>query len=743
MAETIVLKDGNVFLVALRDGRMSPGVDHALGLWFRDCRFLCVHELRLCGELPLLLTATDAAGTEAVHELTNPDLELGDGERLPAESLRLRLESTVRAEGALRQRIAVSSYHRQPIRLSLELRLGADFLPMLELRGVVPRHERPPPEAGPDGFSLVGRDGVRRATRVRATPEPRVLDDGSLVFDLDLEARGAIDLVVDFEVSESGNGEVSTGAPRKRHDGGTRVTSDDQLFNRILERSLHDLDLLESELDGHSYYAAGVPWFATLFGRDSLITSFQTLSFDRGIAAETLRLLAGRLGQEHNDERDEEPGKVLHELRVGEPATLGETPFARYYGSVDATPLFLCLLGRHADWSGSLDLFRELRAPAEAALEWIDRYADLDGDGLVEYQRRSEHGLVTQGWKDSADGVPDADGEPLTGPVALVEVQGYVIRAKRLMARMFELDGEGARAERLRDEATALELQLERFWLPDPGCYAIALDGDKRPGSGLTSNQGHLLWSGAVSAERARAIRDVLMSDQMFTRLGRPDAGLEPSGLQPAGLPHRLRVAARQRADRVRPAPLRLRRGLHARSSRGCSKRPRAFTTTACRSCSRASRARSPTSPCPTRWRAGHRPGRPARSRSCSSAGSGSARTRSPSGSRSCARRCRAGWTESRCTGLALGDASDRPRVRARGRAGDAGRRAGPGRCRGGAHGPVSGRTAGPSITSPCAAKRDPWQGQSQLRSAEFQLTMQPRWVQRAESSCSAPSSSR
>ena len=520
MAETIVLKDGNVFLVALRDGRMSPGVDHALGLWFRDCRFLCVHELRVCGELPLLLTATDAAGTEAVHELTNPDLELGDGERLPAESLRLRLESTVRAEGALRQRIAVSSYHRQPIRLSLELRLGADFLPMLELRGVVPRHDRPPPEAGPDGFSLVGRDGVRRATRVRATPEPRVLDDGSLVFELYLEARGAIDLVVDFEVSESGNGEVSTGAPRKRHDGRTRVTSDDQLFNRILERSLHDLDLLESELDGHSYYAAGVPWFATLFGRDSLITSFQTLSFDRGIAAETLRLLAGRLGQEYNDERDEEPGKVLHELRVGEPATLGETPFARYYGSVDATPLFLCLLGRHADWSGSLDLFRELRAPAEAALEWIDRYADLDGDGLVEYQRRSEHGLVTQGWKDSADGVPDADGESLTGPVALVEVQGYVIRAKRVMARMFELDGEGARAERLREEATALELQLERFWLPDPGCYAIALDGHKRPGAGLTSNQGHLLWSGAVSAERARAIRDVLMSDQLFTGWG-------------------------------------------------------------------------------------------------------------------------------------------------------------------------------------------------------------------------------
>jgi glycogen debranching enzyme len=263
-----------------------------------------------------------------------------------------------------------------------------------------------------------------------------------------------------------------------------------------------------------------VPWYATLFGRDSLITAFQTLSFLPATAEETLRLLGGRLGQEFNDERDEEPGKVLHELRVGEPATLGETPFARYYGSVDATPLFLCLLGRHADWSGNLDLFRELRGPAEAALEWIDRYGDLDGDGLVEYRRRSPQGLAMQGWKDSHDGVPDDQGEPLSGAVALVEVQGYAIRAKRLMARMLELDGDGARAERLRDEATGLEAQLERFWLPEERCYAIGLDGEKRPGSGLTSNQGHLLWANAVSDERARAIRDLLMSDDMFTGWG-------------------------------------------------------------------------------------------------------------------------------------------------------------------------------------------------------------------------------
>ena len=519
LAETIVIKDGNVFMVTLRDGRLPADLEHPLGLWFRDCRFLCAHELKICGELPRLLTATDAAGTEAVHELTNPDLVLASGERLPAERLRIRLERRAEAEGVLRQRIAVRSYHRGRIQLPLELRLGADFLPMLELRGIVPRHKRSP-ESGPDGFSTVGRDGVRRTTALRATPEPRRDGEGTLVFDLDLPPRGAMDLELDFAVSEHVNGELAAAIPRRPYEDGTRVTSDDQLFNRVLRRSLDDLELLHSELDGQSYFAAGVPWFATLFGRDSLITAFETLSFVRGVAAGTLRLLAGRLGREYNDERDEEPGKVLHELRVGEPATLGETPFARYYGSVDATPLFLCLLGQYANWSGNLDLFRELREPAEAALDWIDRYGDLDGDGLVEYRRRSPHGLATQGWKDSADGVPDHAGEPLVPPVALVEVQGYVIRAKRQMARMFELDGDGARAERLRAEAATVEAQLERFWLEEPGCYAIGLDAEKRPGSALASNQGHLLWADAVTEERAECIRDVLMGDDMFTGWG-------------------------------------------------------------------------------------------------------------------------------------------------------------------------------------------------------------------------------
>src|SRR5262245_15064722 len=207
LAETVVIKDGNVFMVTLRDGRLPADVDHPLGLWFRDCRFLSAHELRLGGQLPRLLTVTDASGTAAVHELTNPDIELESGELLPAESLRIRIERRADGAGALRQTISVRSYHRRPLRLPLEVSLSADFLPMLELRGLVRRRERELSSAGLQGFSIVGRDGLRRTTAVRASPAPRTVGDGTFVFDLDLAPRGGADLRLDFEVSEHLDGE--------------------------------------------------------------------------------------------------------------------------------------------------------------------------------------------------------------------------------------------------------------------------------------------------------------------------------------------------------------------------------------------------------------------------------------------------------------------------------------------------------------------------------------------------------
>jgi glycogen debranching enzyme len=303
----------------------------------------------------------------------------------------------------------------------------------------------------------------------------------------------------------------------------------------MLRRSLLDLRLLVSDLDGQRYYAAGVPWYATLFGRDSIVAALQMVAFDPAMAEQTLRLLAGHLGTRVDDEHDEEPGKVVHELRRGELGALDLTPLAHYYGTVDATPLFLCLLCEHVDWTGSLALFRELRPHIDAALRWIDDFADLDGDGLLEYRCRSSDGLANQGWKDSWDGIVDEDGVPLHAPVALVEVQGYAIAAKRRMAHLLELDGDDVAAESLRADAARIADGLERFWLADRGCYAMALDADKRASAALASNQGHLLWARAVSVERARAIRDALMGDAAYSGWGVRTLSADERAFNPVG----------------------------------------------------------------------------------------------------------------------------------------------------------------------------------------------------------------
>jgi glycogen debranching enzyme len=531
LAEALVIKRGNLFMVTPRDGALpvEPG---GFGLWYRDCRHLSAHRLLLDGDRPELLQASDALGARAVHELS------GAG-----RALSLRLDRVLDEEpGVLVEGIVLRSHEPGAMRVSLELSLDADFEPMLVVRGLVKRPSRPPVECAFDGRALrwttTGRDGVVRTTTVEPSESPASGGDGVLRFEVDLPGRGVRRVELRIAVGESGADGAGQEAPALRGAAGrpapapppagvrrpppepTRVRSDDELFDRVLARSLQDLDMLRSELDGRSYFAAGVPWFATLFGRDSLIAATQTLAFVPDVAADTLHLLGDRLGRVYDDEHEEDPGKVLHELRVGEPAALGETPFARYHGSADATPLWLCLLADHADWSGSLEVFRELRPQVEAALQWTAGPGDWDDDGLVEYLRRARHGLRNQGWKDSPDGVPDAGGDPLEPPVALIEVQGYVVRALRGIARLFELDGDASRSEELRARAANVEAALARFWAFDPGGYAIGLAGDKRPGSRLASNQGHLLWAGAVPPDRAGSVRDLLMAEHMFSGWG-------------------------------------------------------------------------------------------------------------------------------------------------------------------------------------------------------------------------------
>ena len=540
--EAAVIKDENLFLVTAQDGSIPLDGFHPFGLYYNDCRFLSAWELTVMDEHPRALVVDASAGQSAVHELTNRELTVEHGRRLPPQTLQVRLERNLTRGYVLDERITIISFDPTAIETTVCVKLDARFEPMMWIRGMAPEFQpkRRRRSAAPDGvaFELKGRDGVVRRLHTVVRPLPTRASGGVLRWNLRLQRGHPQTIVLRHAASEDGlpSPPPPPTAPgrrrvaRKPEREMTAVHSDDQLFDRILERSKGDLRMLRSRVGRDRYYAAGTPWYATVFGRDSLITAIQMLAYNSTMAEETLRLLGRRLGKELNDRRDEEPGKVLHEVRVGELSNLGLLPFARYYGSVDSTALFLCLLAEHADWTGDLSLFRELSDEIEAALGWIDKWADLDGDGLIEYHRRSPDGLRNQGWKDSHDGVVDEHGLPLEGAIALVEAQGYAMRAKRRLARLFELSGHAHRADSLREDAIELRHQIDRFWLPRDGYYAMALDGKKRASRALASNQGHLLWALAVPPERAAQAREALMSPAMFCGWGiRTLAATEPA----------------------------------------------------------------------------------------------------------------------------------------------------------------------------------------------------------------------
>jgi glycogen debranching enzyme len=545
-----VIKAGNAFCIAGLDGEL-PGGGHALGLYVDDCRHLSRHELRLNGMPPRLLVSSDQAGAAAVYELTNPDMPLSGGSTLPLQALRVRMERRIGSDG-LDETIVLRSQHHEPVELELTLRLDADFAPMLELRGMVDAPERQVVRRA-DGSTLelsaLGSDGWTRATAI-SCDGARAIDDGTLQATVRLEPRAAhqMSLSARFTATPPAGNTPRTPAlsrsPAARQAAveaqawlGDRAQlhTGDELVDRIVRRSLLDLRMLISELDGRPFVAAGVPWYATLFGRDSVISALQLLAFDQAPAAGTLRLLAANQGSRTDDDHDEQPGKMLHELRLGEVANADRTPFARYYGSADVTALYLVLLCRFIEWAGALELYSELRPQVEAALQWLEDLGDVDGDGLIEYERRAPGGLENQGWKDSWDGVCDEHGRPLRGPIALVEVQGYAVRARREVAQILDRLGERERAAALEASAERTRRALDAFWLPDLGAYAMALDGDKRPARVLASNQGHLLWAGAVDPDHARSVRDRLMSDALDSGWGVRTLGAEEVAFNPVG----------------------------------------------------------------------------------------------------------------------------------------------------------------------------------------------------------------
>ncbi len=529
ISDAVVIKDYNLFFLSERDGTVPLDAEHGFGLYYNDCRFLCGYELLLAGAKADGLVATAEGGSSALYELTNPDIRREDDQLIPKESLGIQIARAVDVEGAfMRETLELVNYGGAAVELPLSQTFRATFEDVLSIRGLLATQPGTLHKAMRNGstltFSYDGADGVRRELAITADPQPSSTSEQGHTYLIHLEPDERKQIELQFYIREQRPEDPAgmKGRPAsKKSSGEVRFESDSVLLNRVAQASFRDLEVLHSTLGGHDYYAAGVPWFVTLFGRDSIITAYQMLAFNPEIAAHTLRLLASLQGKKVDDWRDEQPGKILHELRIGELARSGELPHTPYYGSVDATPLFLMLLGEYARWTGDTSLFSELRENVERALSWMDEYGDSDGDGYIEYQSTSEKGLINQGWKDSGDAIVVATGKLAEPPIALIEVQGYAYAAKRAMADLFERNADVGRAESLRAAAATLKERFNKdFWSDELGTYILALQKDKRPAAVVSSNAGHALWCQIAEPGLARRTAERLLQPDMFSGWG-------------------------------------------------------------------------------------------------------------------------------------------------------------------------------------------------------------------------------
>jgi glycogen debranching enzyme len=533
---THVLKDGDSFAIFDCQGDIGVAGPGVQGIYHEETRFLSRLVLTLAAHHPLLLSSSVREDNLALRaDLTNPDLHVNGRVVLPRGALHISRQQFL-WRGTCYQELRFTNYSLAPVELSFALEFDSDFVDVFEVRGLrrSRRGRRLPEEVGEDWVVLgyEGLDGQIRRTRLRVEPQPAPgqLTPGRLEMDLRLapHAETAVLVTIACETGEPGPvialaaaASQARQAQQTRRDRACRIYTANEVLNDWVGRSLSDLQMMLTETPHGPYPYAGVPWFSTVFGRDGLVTALETLWVDPEIARGVLRFLAATQAREHDPDVEAEPGKILHEMRKGEMAALGEVPFGRYYGSVDATPLFVAVAGACYRRTGDRGLLEELWPHIEAALEWMERYGDRDGDGFIEYARRSSRGLVHQGWKDSPDAIFHADGTLAEGPIAVCEVQGYAFLAYRRAAEMAAALGLADAAERYAARAEALRARFEKaFWSEELSSYALALDGQKRPCLVRSSNPGQCLWTGIVSAERAARLARTLLAPEQFSGWG-------------------------------------------------------------------------------------------------------------------------------------------------------------------------------------------------------------------------------
>lgn len=540
------LKSGDAFAVLDSYGDIGITPDTSEGLFCNDTRHLSRLQLRFEGKRPLLLSSVIQDDNAALTvDLANPETTRQDGAPLiPRDAIAIERTKFL-WNSACYERVGLRNFDRIPHEFQLSLFFGADFRDLFEVRGmkrarrgemdtqIVARMVR---------FSYRGLDGRTRRTVLRFEPDPIQLtrEFASFRFLLKPGERTSLLVSIACDLIEAQEGHIgfvsASGVPpqsfakayrdarrdlRALTSNISRLESTNALFADLISRSTSDLYTLMTRGTDGIYPYAGIPWFSTMFGRDGIITAMMLLWVDPMVARGVLLQLAKAQAVANDPEADAQPGKILHERRSGEMANLGEVPFGFYYGSVDATPLFVMLAGQYFDRTGDLATIERLWGHVEAGLQWCDTFGDRDGDGFVEYYRETDKGLANQGWKDSHDSISHADGALAPGPIALVEVQSYVYAAKLAAATMASALGLNARAEALRHEAATLRERFDRaFWCEEIGTYALALDGDKKPCRVRSSNAGHALFTGIALPSRAARVAETLMSEGSFSGWG-------------------------------------------------------------------------------------------------------------------------------------------------------------------------------------------------------------------------------
>lgn len=533
--QLLVRTHGTKFLVTDRFGNIAPSGARELGLFANDTRFLSHYALHVQGVELTHLSA--GRSRDAYNQI---DLMMAG----PAEVAFLddsqhyfHLQRRQLLDEEFVDEITLTSYVSAATTLELVLSLDADFADVFEVRGAkrAARGVGMPAEIGSDSVKLTyrGRDGEHYITHIQFSPEPTTLSANEARFRFELAAGETQRLLVTVQPTHgkqthlhalplSFGARADQLAERTAEFRGacTRIRCSHGLLQRVFEQSVSDLAFLRLPLGAHQILAAGIPWFCAAFGRDALITAYQTLLLNPSLAKESLRVLAAYQGRRFDPRTEEEPGRIFHELRLGEMARTRESPHSPYYGTIDATPLFVVLLDATYQVTADEGWLRELQPALEAALAWIDTRSE-DGTRLVTYKRESVNGLDNQGWKDSRAAIAFPDGTLAQAPIALCEVQGYCVDAYARGAHLLSVLGKPELAQRYEARAqTFAALVHERFWLPDLGRYAYAHDGLGRTVPTVVSNLGHLLWSRLPNPDAARATADLLLRPESFSGFG-------------------------------------------------------------------------------------------------------------------------------------------------------------------------------------------------------------------------------